>query len=225
MFARSILSSCILVACAYSSEVPPDYKGEPYHDSIHGRDPQRIPGRVQCAFFDLGGEGVAYHTADTRNHGSGELNPANGTYLNEFRMSEAIGTSYTKYHDAIDRNPFNTVQPPEGLLYVGWTSPGEWIRTTVQVERAGTYSIDLLYTSNRGGEISLDLNGRPLTPAINILSTWNAAETIAWRQWHHWSEMKGIAEVNLPAGTSVLTLHVLTEGNMNLAWLDFALKS
>lgn len=221
MIARSILCLCFLGARAYSSDGTLAYTGVSYHDSVRTGGPQRIPGRVLCAYFDLGGEGVAYHTADKRNQGSGGLNPANGTYLNEFRMNEAVGTSYTKYNDAIDRNPFNLVQPPEGMLYVGWTTPGEWIRMTVEVESFGTYAIDLFYTSNRGGDISMELNGRPLAPAINVVSTWNANETILWRQWHHWNVMKGIAEVNLPAGTSVLTLRVLTEGNMNLAWLDF----
>jgi hypothetical protein len=36
--------------------------------------------------------------------------------------------------------------------------------------------------------------------------------------------MRGIATVALPGGTSVLTLHVLTQGNMNLAYLDFKPK-
>jgi hypothetical protein len=224
MIARSFLCSCFLGALAFASEGPADYKGAPYHDSVRVGGPQKIPGRVQCAYFDLGGEGVAYHTPDKKNQGSGGLNPANGTYLNEFRMSEAVGTSYTKYHDAIDRNPFNLVQPPEGMLYVGWTTPGEWIRMTVEVERAGAYSVDLLYTSNRGGDISLDLNGSPLTPAIRVVSTSNPSETVPWRQWHHWNVMKAIAVVNLPEGTSVLTLHVLTQGNMNLAWLNFERK-
>src|SRR5580658_2093930 len=176
MVARSILCLFLFCACALASGEPSEYRGVPYHDSAFNGGPQRIPGRVQCAYFDLGGEGVAYHTSDTRNHGSGELNPANGTYLNEFRMHEAIGTSYTKFHDAIDNNPFNLVQPPEGQLYVGWTSAGEWIKITVDVERAGTYAIDLLYTSNRGGQISLDLNGNPLTPPIGVVSTRSAAE-------------------------------------------------
>jgi hypothetical protein len=30
-----------------------------------------------------------------------------------------------------------------------------------------------------------------------------------------------IAEVKLPQGVSVLTVHIVTEGNMNLAYLDF----
>lgn len=224
MTSRSILFSFFLGARAVAAGGPQDYTGVPYHDSVRAGGPQRIPGRVQCVYFDLGGEGVAYHTVDKRNQGSGGLNPANGSYLNEFRKDEAVGTSYTKYHDAIDRNPFNLVQPPEGMLYVGWTTAGEWIKMTVKVERAGTYSIDLLYTSNRGGDISLDLNGSPLTPAIQVISTSNPSESVPWRQWHHWNVMKDVAKVSLPAGTSVLTLHILTEGNMNLAWLDFERK-
>jgi len=201
------------------------YQGKPYQDSKYHGGPQIIPGRVQCAYYDLGGEGVAYHDSDAVNNGSGKLNPADGTYLNEFRMHEGVDTSYTKFHDAIDNNPYDLVQPPEGQLYVGWTVPGEWFNLTVEVEHAGVYSIDLLYTSNRGGTISLDRNGRPLVPAINIISTRNDKDPVAWRQWHHWNVMTNVAEVKLPKGVSVLTLHVVTEGNMNLAYLDFKLKN
>ena len=180
----------------------------------HG-GPQKIPGRVQCAYYDFGGEGVAYHNKDTKNHGSGELNPANGTYLNEFRMKEGISTSYTKFHDETDNSPYDLVQPPEGQLYVGWTAPGEWFNMTVAVEHAGVYTVDLLYTSKRGGTISLDLNGKPLVSSINIISTSTDKDPLAWRQWHHWNVMTNMAEVELPKGVSVLTLHIVTEGNSN----------
>ena len=58
------------------------YKGTPYHDSRYQGGAQAIPGQVHCAYYDLGGEGVAYHDSDAKNNGSGALNPANGTYLN-----------------------------------------------------------------------------------------------------------------------------------------------
>jgi hypothetical protein len=142
-------------------------------------------------------------------------------------MKEGVSTSYTKFHSEtpIDNNPYDLVQPPENQLYVGWTSPGEWFNMTVAVEHAGVYTIDLLYTSNRGGTISLDLNGRPLVSSINIISTSTDKDPIAWRQWHHWNLMTNMAEVKLPKGVSVLTLHIVTEGNMNLAHLDFEPKS
>ena len=37
--------------------------------------------------------------------------------------------------------------------------------------------------------------------------------------------MTNLAEVALPKGVCVLTLHVVTEGNMNFAYLDFELKN
>jgi hypothetical protein len=202
-----------------------NYSGKPFSDSRYHGGPQTIPGRVQCADYDFGGEGVAYHDTDAKNNGSGGLNPADGTYLNEFRMNEGVDTSYTKFHDGIDNNPYDLVTPPENQLYVGWTAPGEWFNLTVEVERAGIYTVDLLYTSNRGGTISLDRNGKPLTAPINIISTRNDQDPLAWRQWHHWNVMTNLAEIKLPKGASVLTVRILTEGNMNLAWFDFRPKT
>ena len=198
------------------------YKGTPYHDSRYQGGAQAVPGKVICAYYDLGGEGVAYHDSDAKNNGSGALNPANGTYLNEFRMNEGVDTSYTKFglDPKIDDNPYDRVVPPADLLYVGWTVPGEWFNVTVQVAEAGDYSADLLYTSNRGGSISIDVNGEPSTGPLTIVSTFDAAEPVAWRQWHHWNVAPAIAKLHRPAGEAVLTVHIVTEGQMNLAWFD-----
>jgi len=136
-------------------------------------------------------------------------------------MDEAVDISYTKFHDQIDNSPYDVVQPPENQLYVGWTEPGEWFNITIETSRAGVYTADLLCTSNRGGTISLDVNGEPATPALTIPSTFNAADPVAWRQWHHWSLARHFVQLRLPKGKNVLTVHILTEGKMNLAYFDF----
>ena len=197
------------------------YQGQPYHDSVYHDGPQAIPGRIMCAYYDLGGEGVAYHDTDAVNKGSGTLNPADGSYLNEFRIHEGVDTSYTKYHDDIDDNPFEVIHPPKDLLYVGWTDPGEWFNLTVKVKDAGRYNVGLLYTSRNGGAISLGLNGKDAAGLIKIESTYNAQDPIVWRQWHHWNYANKIATVTLSKGVNVLTVHIVLEGNMNLAYLDF----
>ena len=117
-----------------------NYKGTPYQDARYQGGPQKIPGRVHCAYYDRGGEGVAYHDSDAKNNGSGYLNPADGTYLNQFRMNEGVDISYTKFHDQIDNSPYNVILPPENQLYVGWTEPGEWFNITVQTDHAGIYA-------------------------------------------------------------------------------------
>ena len=97
--------------------------GQPFHDAVHPAAPQRIPGPVFCAYYDLGGEGIAYHDTEAENQGSGKLNPADGTYLNEFRRHEGIDISFTKQLNDLD-SPCNKVIPPLGLLYIGWNEPG-----------------------------------------------------------------------------------------------------
>jgi hypothetical protein len=222
------LSLCLtLLGCVSpvaTSNLPKDYRGQPFQDSVYQGGPQKIPGKVFCAYYDSGGEGVAYHDTTPQNLGSGALNPANGTYLNEFRMKEGVDTSYVKFYDDIDNNPYVLAPPIDKMLYVGWTEPGEWFNLTVDVAEAGVYTFDLLYTSHQGGTISIDVNGAKVSEPLTILSTFSAAEPIAWRQWHHWNVMKNAAQVKLPKGVSVLTVRILTEGNMNLACLDFRRK-
>jgi hypothetical protein len=208
-------------ALGLAAQTLAEYRGTLYGDSRHTAEAQKIPGRVECAYYDRGGEGVAYHDAESRNHGSGELNPADGTYLNEFRIDEGVDTSYTKFHDAIDNNPFDGVQPPENQLYVGWTEPGEWFNITVNAAMEGWYTADLLYTSNRGGTIALDVNGKDATGPLTIPTTFDARDPIAWRQWHHWNVALNLAKVRLAAGKNVVTVNILTQGNMNLAYFEF----
>ena len=102
------------------------YKGVPYVDGRYHHRAQNIPGKVMCAYYDRGGEGVAYHDGDARNSGSGVLNPADGSYLNEFRKSEGVDSSFTKLRrdPPIDDNPYDKIQPPADLLYVAGPRPG-----------------------------------------------------------------------------------------------------
>jgi len=222
-----ILFSIVLLTAAAQSQPGKDFlahhQGTPFHDGKYHDGPQKVPGTVMCAYYDLGGEGVAYDDSDAKNNGSGALNPANGSYLNEFRMNEGVDTSYTKFDldPKIDDNPYNKVVPPSHLLYVGWTAPGEWLNLTVDVADTSDYSIDLLYTSNRGGTISLEVNGEHSTGALKIASTYDAAEPVAWRQWHHWNVAHNLAQVHMEKGRNVITLRTLTEGQMNYATLRF----
>jgi hypothetical protein len=62
------------------------------------------------AYYDLGEEGIAYHDFDSKNNGSGTLNPADGSYQNEFRIQEGVDISYTKFHDSIDAVTYANVR-------------------------------------------------------------------------------------------------------------------
>jgi hypothetical protein len=196
--------------------------GKPYSDERWPGGPQIIPGRVMCAYYDLGGEGVAYHDSDAVNHGSGELNPLDGSYLHHFRVHEGVDTSYVKFRDEIDNNPYNFVSPEENMLYVGWTVPGEWLNYTISVIASGVYTVSLMYTSYEGGIIALDIDQKEAA-LCEIASTATSADIVPWRQWHHWNKSP-VAEFALTEGIHLLTLRTVEKGNMNYAYLEFAGK-
>ena len=216
----SLVLGVFFAGCSNSGK----YLGKPYTDSEYKTGMQTIPGRVFCAYYDLGGEGVAYHDDDKVNHGSGELNPLNGTYLHAFRVDEGVDISYTKGNE-VDDSPYNFVASPMNMLYVGWTNPGEWTKYTIEVKETGKYRVDLMYTSNRGGKISISVDDKDATGPLNVASTYQSEDSVAWRQWHHWNKIDGIAEIALKKGIHVLTLHTVEEGQMNYMWLDFELNN
>ena len=198
------------------------YSAVPFSDSSHEREPQTIPGKVQCEYYDLGGEGMAYHDSDGINSGSGNLNPADGTYLNEFRINEAVDISYTK-DGGVDDTEYNWVQPRMKQLYVGWTEPGEWLNYTVNVQQSGRYLVGLTYTANDDGQISLSVDNQDVTGPLNIPSTYHNEDKEAWRQWHHWNYLNDLTQIELKEGVHVLTLHTVSNGNMNYDFLEFTL--
>ena len=209
LFCSSIL--IISNTCVFAS----DYKGHPWHYTI-----QSVPGRIQCEFYDEGGQGIAYNDSDAVNNGSGRLNPNDGTFYNTFRMNEGVDISYTKSNNT-DNNPYNVVEPLMNQLYVGWTKPGEWINYTIEIKKAGTYQVSLMYTANADGKISFSLDGKDISGNLLIRSTYSFKETVQWRQWHHWNKAENLARLTLPEGKQILTLHTVENGNMNYDYLEF----
>jgi hypothetical protein len=171
------------------SSVPPDYTGKPFEDSVYRAGPQAIPGRVQCAYFDLGGEGVAYHS-DGTNHAFhdqmrdlGESRRPKATpYVWDFRTNEQVSISYTcvEHKDHCIKQDPAPFDPATNQLYVGWTKDGQWLNYTVNVKKAGTYKVSVLY-ANDPTTFGLLINHKPAGEFKLPLNTggmhgWNLAE-------------------------------------------------
>jgi hypothetical protein len=215
---------CVGVLSSCHSNYPGGYKGRPYSDINYHGGAQSIPGKLQCEYYDYGGEGIAYHDSDTINSGSGRLNPVDGSYLHGFRINEAVDISFTKFRDpAIDNNQYNFVEPEPDQLYVGWTLPGEWTKYTVNVTKSGTYQLGIMYTSNQNGKISFSVNDKDATGPVSIMSTFVEADSIPWRQWHHWNYLDNIAHLDLKKGLQTITLHTVEIGQMNYDFVNFKL--
>ncbi len=206
-----------IVGACNSTTVSGQYDGKAFQKS------QIIPGRVRCEYYDLGGEGITYHDKDSSNSGSGNLNKGTDS-LSIFRINEAVDISFTKFHDQIDNSPYSIVQPEENHLYLGWTEPGEWTKYTVEVKSSGVYQLSIMYTAYDDGQIGLAIDDSEELVKINIPSTYNAADTIKWRQWHHWNFLVEAGEITLEKGTHILALHTLIKGHMNYDFIDFKLK-
>ncbi len=129
----ALVSSSAL--CAGNDGFIEHYKGTPFHDSQYSGGSQKIPGKVYCAYYDLGGEGIAYHDSDAKNSGSGGLNPLDGTYLNEFR--ERRERRHPRIPNSLSTATRLTTTPARKIprrrsgpssTSVGWTEPGEWFK-------------------------------------------------------------------------------------------------
>lgn len=216
----------LLLAPCTEGSVPKSYKGKPFKDAAHQGGAQAIPGRLQAAFYDLGGEGVAYHDADPINHGSGELNYTPGHCeagvpfsICHFREREGVDISYVK--KLADLNHPSPVLPEWQQLYLGWEQTGEWTNYTVDVKKAGRYKIVVMY-SNTPQTIQFSLNNEqaadcklPLDPS----KLYPERHDAAWMVFHTWNKVD-CGEIRFPEkGLQLLTLHTRT-GN-NLAYFDF----
>ena len=212
------------LTCCQSGKSINTYKGTPFSDSVYKSGAQTIPGKLQCEYYDSGGEGVAFHDTDTINSGSGTLNPPDGSYLHEFRINEAVDISFTKFRDpAIDNSPYNFVEPEKDQFYVGWTAPGEWTKYTINAEKPGTYKLGIMYTSNQNGKISVSVNDEDKTGPLLITSTFVAADSVSWRQWHHWNYIDKLARIDLKKGLQTKTVHTVETGQMNYDYINFEL--
>jgi hypothetical protein len=115
-----------------------------------------VPGTVQAANYDTGGQGVTY----------------NVTTVN--------GTANTYRPDGVDLEACTDT----GCGYdLGWTSPGQWFRYTVKVARAGRYQVNFRVAAPAKVTDALHLTGTSgddLTGAVNIPATggWQTRATI-----------------------------------------------
>jgi hypothetical protein len=212
----SVALLLLLIPTKLFSQIPDDYKGKPFADSLHKSGAQQIPGRVELALYDLGGEGIAYHDIDSTNNGSGVLNkvkdhqrPDVPLYICFFRENEGVDISYTK--DFADFNHTNLFEPTVNQLYLGWQNDGEWTNYTVNVNKAGKYKIIALY-GYRDNKSSLWLNN---VKAVDLLLPVDTGD------WHHWNKAE-VGTIVFPVkGMNLLTLHY-NKGS-NLAYFDFEL--
>jgi hypothetical protein len=119
----------------------------------YGGTPAAVPGTVQAANYDTGGQGVAYNVTSV-----------NGS-ANSYRS------------DGVDLEaPTDT----GGGYDLGWTASGQWFKYTVDVASAGTYTVGLRLASPDGVTDALHIAN---SSGTNLSGDINAPETGGWQDW------------------------------------------
>jgi len=163
----------------------------PSGDAPFGGTPAPVPGTVQAANYDTGGQGVAYDVA-----------AVNGT-ANSYRSD---GVDLEDTADTSDTSP-------AGAAYdIGWTAAGQWFNYTVEVATAGTYTVSFRVAAPAAVADALHIDnsaGANLTGSVAIAATGS---------YQTWATVT--ASVTLPAGQQTLTVDQDAAG-WNLHYLAF----
>ena len=164
-------------------------------DQPFGGTPAPVPGTVQVANYDTGGQGVAYN-----------VTAANGS-ANSYR-SDGVDLETTA--DTQDTSA------PGGTYDMGWTNPGQWFNYTVTVATAGTYTVSFRVASPYGITDALHITN---SSNVNLTGSVAVPNTGGYETW-----TTVTASVTLPAGVQTLTVDQDSNG-FNFHYLAFATGS
>jgi hypothetical protein len=121
--------------------------------AAYGGTPAAVPGTVQAANYDTGGQGAAYNVTSV-----------NGT-ANSYRP------------DGVDLETCSDT----GCGYdLGWTASGQWFKYTIDVATAGTYTVSFRLASPSGVTDALHIAS---STGANLSGSINAPDTGGWQDW------------------------------------------
>jgi len=183
------------------------YAGKPWNGTV-----LPIPGIIEAEFFDVGGEGVAFHDTDVVNHGNGMQDVSMNTPQAMFRRAEAVDVSFMRAN--VDKNPMGMPEPIN-QLYVGWIERQEWLKYTVQVAETGNYMISSHAAVNiDAATISFSFEDGVTTGSLSLPRSGSFAT---------WEHVDNMAIVKLTAGLHLLHIKFETAG-YNLNYISFIRK-
>jgi hypothetical protein len=206
------------------ADVPTDYKGTPYMGT-----PSAIPGRVELANLDVGGEGVSYHADHNRMNSAG-YEPISG---NDYRPTEKDLPNICKTNEMsmdfwVDGKPYpsDTVR---AWYYMGYAHAHDWVKLTVNVAQAGTYNVSSNWAS-AGAEAGLSLwfnDGHSTADPTHPGDGENKSGIITLQgtsDYHKWKAYPNFAKVTLTAGVQVMTFHLEKDDHLQYGFLQFDLE-
>jgi len=150
--------------------------------------PTPIPGTIQFENYDIGGNGYAYLDNATGNTGGAT-----------FRTDEDVD--------------IETCTDAGGGYNIGYGTAGEWLEYTVNVAKAGKYTISLRVACNGDGR-KVVLKAKDIAIADSILIPNTGG-------WQTWTDVK-VNNVNLDAGIQVIRVIIGATDYVNLNYMTYS---
>jgi hypothetical protein len=224
-----------LWAGAARADIPAGYTGKPFDPAVAGgvgiipptvkAGPYTIPGRIDFVNYDMGGDGITYHTGDHITTKSGAGYRKDGVVATFSKTSVASHDVWYMSGTAMDGMTYPDATTND--FYVGAVQVNDWFDYTINVQTAGTYNVSSTWSSGNGppggeggdGSMGLQIysNG---TKLADWKSTWPDFNTTA--DFHHWKPYPNFTQVTLPAGLQVIKLQS-TSKHLNLDYVQFEL--
>jgi arabinoxylan arabinofuranohydrolase len=181
---------------------PADYKGTPFKGVA-----QEIPGRVELENFDEGGLNVGFATQHHEGDSSGK----------DYRTGDKPQICVTNAAPGEqDKFVDGKRYPAEGKesYYIGYTRPGDWVKCTVNVKKAGVYRVSTT-AANETKKMTFSLSFNDVKKAeVNADGTGS---------YHIWKLHENVCTVKLDAGLQVMLFKIGSEPHMNYDYLEFVL--
>lgn len=180
-------------ALASHSQIPAGYAGKPYKDSV-----QAVPGVLQPELYDEGASGVTWFDTDAHVGAHTARNPT-GVDLDPVKTTDPTV-------------PGSPVKAVAGGVYWGWLVSNEWLKMTVDVKQAGTYSIHAMVgTAMTGTSFRVDAfqGGDSVSSGTLVLPFGG---TCPVECYHYWNYAQDLGRISLKAGLQVIRLQIVKSG-------------
>jgi hypothetical protein len=220
------LATIGLSASVARAAIPTGYKGTPYKGT-----PQAIPGRVELANLDVGGEGVAYHADHRRVNAKAEgYSPLSGDdyRVGELDLPDICRTNNFAPPDTWDNGMPYPTAAKEFWYYMGLAHSVDWVKVTVDVKVAGKYNVSTNFASaetQTGCSIWFNDGSAPAAAGDTHMDGVNKSGNLSFAgtgQYHTWRAYPNLAMVDLAAGVQVMTFH-LRQNHLQYGFLVFDL--
>ena len=221
----ALLVVSLFWASGAQAEIPAFYTGTPYLGT-----PRAIPGRIDFADVDLGGQGMAWDT----DHNRGTDAPQSG---DDYRPDDLALPNINKTNRFLVDQTWSedfwedgTRYPSEAephAYYLGASHAGDWVRITVNVQQAGVYNVSSNWACESGPMCGCSIwfndGSDPAAPEDGVNKS-GIVMLDSTGDYHAWREYPNFAQVELSAGLQVMTFYVEVADHLQYSFLQFDLE-